>query len=68
MSGHHKWSEIKRKKDSNMSEALKWARNRGLNHEQDLMAETLRQLCHISIILSVGLGSFIAIGLALVFK
>jgi hypothetical protein len=35
-----------------MSDALKWARKQGLNCEQDIMAETLRQLCR----LTVGVG------------
>lgn len=32
-----------------MSDALKWARKRGLNCEQDLMAEQLRQLRQINL-------------------
>ena len=68
MSGHHKWSSIKRKRDGNMSSALKWARDRGLNHEQDLMAETLRRLDRLTIVVSVGFGAVVALGFALVLK
>lgn len=30
------------------SKALAWARKRGLSCEQDIMAETLRQLCRLT--------------------
>lgn len=68
MAGHHKWSSIKRKKDSNMSNALEWARKQGLYCEQDLMAETLRTLHNLTIIVSAGFGAVGILGLAMVFK
>lgn len=68
MSGHHKWSSIKHKKDSNMSDVLKWARKRGLNHEQDLMAETLRTLHNLTLVVSLGIGALVSIGLIMVTK
>ncbi len=45
MAGHQKWRDIKRKRDGMISKPLQWARARGLNCEQDIMAETLRQSC-----------------------
>ena len=68
MAGHKKWRDIKRKRDSNMSNALRWARDRGLECEQDLMAETLRQLYKINLIGAVRLGVLSAIAVILAFR
>jgi len=45
MAGHQKWRDIKRKRDGMISKPLQWARARGLNCEQDIMAEQLRMQC-----------------------
>ena len=40
--GYKKWSEILLEKGEKMSDALKWARKRGLECEQDIMAAQLK--------------------------
>jgi hypothetical protein len=50
------------------SKALQWARKQGLNCEQDIMAETLRQLCRLTTINSLILGCLFAITIILGIK
>jgi hypothetical protein len=49
------------------SKALEWARKQGLNCEQDIMAATLRQLCHITIVLQIIAANALVIAAIMVF-
>lgn len=51
-----------------MHKSLEWARKQGLDCEQEIMAETLRQLCRLTTLLSVTTGVLLYLAIVMTFK